>query len=430
MKIHFNKIFITLFIVIILALLYISSLYSYLLFHTIAEIFSICIAFTVFLIAWNSSRYIKNNYFMMVGISFLFIGLLDLFHTMSYEGMQIFKDYDYYANQLWIAARYFESIILLLSFIFVRSKKEVNRYVIFSVYTLVTTILMLSIFVWGIFPVAYIEGEGLTLFKKYSEYIICSILLVSITMLYINKNAFEVEIYKYLTVSMIFTIISELAFTIYIDNYGFSNLVGHYFKIFSFFLIYKVIIVKGIQEPYEVIFREMKQSEQKLFEQNVILKELATVDGLTELYNHRYIYDCLEEKSRQWESNQSSFVVLLLDIDHFKNINDTYGHLIGDKILKELSSILREKTRQTDVVGRYGGEEFFIMLVDTTLNEGFALAEELRQVLESREFLRTIRLTVSIGIEEYKGGKVTELLEKADQKLYIAKKSGRNQTIM
>jgi diguanylate cyclase (GGDEF)-like protein len=224
--------------------------------------------------------------------------------------------------------------------------------------------------------------------------------------------------------------ISEAAFSIYIDNYGFSNLVGHYFKIFSFYLIYKTIIVKGIEEPYDMIFREMKQTEQKLFEQNSILKNQATVDGLTGLYNHRHIYERLEEETKRCSRNKCYFAVMILDIDHFKNINDTYGHLTGDKILKELSQILKENTRQTDLVGRYGGEEFLIMLVETSLTAGFQVDEKIRQVIAESEFVQEIRLTVSIGIEEYSGEKISELLEKTDKKLYSAKESGRNKTIM
>ena len=418
------------FVLTMLILLYMSSLYNYLLFHTIAEIFSISIAFTVFLITWSSRRYIRNNYLILIGIAYLFIGFIDLFHTLSYKGMQIFKDYDYYANQLWIAARYFESIILLLAFITVKSKKKVNAYVLFSVFTVITTLIMLSIFVWKIFPACFVDGVGLTSFKKNSEYIISLILLAAMISLTKNKLAFEGKVYQYLLISMACTIISEFAFTIYIDNYGFSNLVGHYFKIFSFYFIYKTIIAKGIQEPYDIIFREMKQTEQKLFEQNVNLTSLATLDGLTGLYNNRYLHERLEEETKLYERYKGSFVVMILDIDHFKKVNDTYGHLAGDKILKEVSQILKMNTRETDIVGRYGGEEFLIILAETTLNEGFMVAEKIRRAVELNRFSDQIYITVSIGIEEYSGGKVSELLEKADLKLYAAKNAGRNITIM
>jgi len=355
---------------------------------------------------------------------------MDLFHTMSYKGMHIFTDYDYYANQLWIAARYFESIILLLAFIFIKSKKQINVYVLFGIYSVITLLIMLSIFTWKIFPICFVDGVGLTPFKKYSEYIISLILLASIMILTKKKDAFEGKVYKFLLLSMACTIISELAFTVYIDNYGFSNLIGHYFKLFSFYLIYKTIIVKGIEEPYEIIFREMKQTELKLFEQNSILQNLATVDGLTGLYNHRHLYDRLEEEAKRCSRHQESFVVMILDIDFFKKINDTYGHLTGDKILKEVSQILIANTRQTDIVARYGGEEFLIILVETSLSKGFEVAEKIRRAVELYEFTAQICLTVSIGIAEYNGEKVSELIEKADDLLYAAKNSGRNKTVM
>lgn len=419
----------TIFIATILFMLYFSSLYNYLLFHTIAEIFSICIAFTVFLMTWNSAKYIENKYLIIVGIAYLFIGVLDLFHAMSYKGMEIFKDYDYYANQLWIAGRYFESIVLIISFARLKSKKHVNVYLIFGIYTIITVVLLLSIFTWKVFPVCFVDGEGLTSFKKISEYIICIIVFGAILFLTKNKDVFDEKVYRLLLLSMIFTIISEFAFTIYIDNYGFSNLIGHYFKIFSFYLIYKVIISKGINEPYEIIFREMKQTEQILFDQNCLLKNQATIDGLTGLYNNRYIYERLEEETRRCSKNKCTFVVMILDIDHFKRINDTYGHLTGDKILKDLAEILKGNIREIDLVGRYGGEEFLIMLTDAYLSDGFEAAEKIRRAVENMEFVKNIRLTISIGVEEYTGEKVSELLEKADSKLYKAKNSGRNKTV-
>jgi diguanylate cyclase (GGDEF)-like protein len=430
MKKYFLKTVSILFIISILVMLYMSSKYNYLLFHTIAEIFSICIAFTVFIISWNSNRYTKNNYLKLIGIAYFFIAFIDLFHMMSFKGMQIFKGYDYYANQLWIAARYMESASLLAAFIYVKSKKQINAYVLFTTYAVITTLIMLSIFLWRIFPVCFIDGSGLTPFKKYSEYIICLILLAAILMLTKNRNAFEGRVYKLFLFSMVCTIISELAFTEYMNNYGFLNLAGHYFKIFSFYLIYKTIIVKGIQEPNEIIFREMRQTEQQLSEQNDILKNLATVDGLTGLSNHRHIYERLAEETKRCSIINCTFTVMILDIDHFKNINDTYGHLTGDEILREISVILKESTEPTNLVGRYGGEEFLIMLAGTNLKKGFEVAEKIRHVIELNEFVKKIRLTMSIGVEEYNGEKISELLEKADQKLYAAKNSGRNKSVM
>jgi len=244
--------------------LYLTSLYSYLLFHNIAEIFSIIVACSMFMIAWNSQKYIKNSYLIFIAIAYLFIAGLDLLHTLSYKGMNIFLDYDYYANQLWIAARYMESITLFIAFYYVGKKKFVYPAWIFLFYSMITTLLVLSIFYWKTFPVCFVDGQGLTPFKKYSEYVICVIIAMDLFLLMRNQVHFDRSVFQLLTWSMISTIIAELAFTFYISNYGISNLVGHYFKIFSFYFIYRAIIVTGIQNPYDTIFRELTLKEQRL----------------------------------------------------------------------------------------------------------------------------------------------------------------------
>jgi len=218
----------------------------------------------MFMIAWNSQKYIQSSYLIFIAIAYLFIAGLDLLHTLSYKGMNIFQDYDYYANQLWIAARYLESITLLIAFSFVGRKQKIQPIWTFIIYFIVFCIIVLTIFYWKIFPVCFIEGQGLTPFKRISEYIICLIIIVNMTLLMKNRSQFEASVFRLLFWSMISTIIAELAFTFYISNYGVSNLVGHYFKIFSFYFIYRAIIQTGIQNPYDLIFRELSQKEKYL----------------------------------------------------------------------------------------------------------------------------------------------------------------------
>ena len=253
-----------LFIITMVTGLYLTTKVNYLLFHSLIELFSIIVASTVFIITWNSVKYLKNPYLITVGISYLFIGVLDLLHTLSYKGMPIFTDYDYYANQLWIAARSLESCTLLAAFLLLFVQKSIRAGFIFLFYSLVTSLLIASIFYWKIFPVCFIAGKGLTDFKVYSEYVICTILVASIVLLMKNKGRFADSVYKLLFLSMSYTIISELAFTFYIDNYGISNLIGHYFKLFSFMMIYRAIVATGIEEPYQLIFKELNQTNEKL----------------------------------------------------------------------------------------------------------------------------------------------------------------------
>ena len=180
---------------IVLAGLYSTTMVNYLLFHTLTEIFSIVVAFSLFMISWNSRAYIQNAYLLFIGIAYLFIGSIDLLHTLAYKGMSIFTDYDYYANQLWIGARYMESLTLTTAFYFLYKDVPVRPWMVVTVYTLVTGLIVSSVMYWKIFPECFIEGQGLTPFKKISEYVICCILLFNMWLFYLNRKKFDRSIY-------------------------------------------------------------------------------------------------------------------------------------------------------------------------------------------------------------------------------------------
>jgi hypothetical protein len=190
-----------------LALLYASSLYSYLLFHSLIEIITIVIGCTIFVLAWNSRQRLDNHYLLFLGIAFLFISLIDLIHTLAYKNMGVFTGFD--ANlptQLWIAARSLQSVTLLTALLFLRRK--INAHFALIGYTLVTTGLLASIF-YRVFPVCFIEGVGLTQFKIVSEYTISGILLLSTVLFFVYRSNFERKIVTWLIISFLFTIASE-----------------------------------------------------------------------------------------------------------------------------------------------------------------------------------------------------------------------------
>ncbi|TFG26105.1 MAG: PAS domain S-box protein [Promethearchaeota archaeon] len=242
---------------------YLTSFYNYLLFHTIAELFSIIIAGGIFVIAWNSRKNIDNSFFLVMGISFLFIGFIDLIHTLAYTGLNIFIGYDSnLPTSLWIAARYLQAFSFLYAALVVNKKIKVP-YLLIG-YTVITTILLYFIFM-GIFPDCYIEGSGLTPFKIVSEYIIDFILAITIIILYKFRKFFDRTVFIFIISSILTTIISEVAFTFYVSVYGFSNLIGHIFKIIAFFCLYKAVIVIGLENPYNLLFRKLKKSEERYF---------------------------------------------------------------------------------------------------------------------------------------------------------------------
>jgi PAS domain S-box-containing protein len=244
-------------------LLYLTSQSNYLLFHSLIELFSIVIGFSIFVITWTSRRIIDNNYLRFIGIASLFIAIIDLIHTLGYAGMGVFQGGGgNLSTSLWISARSVQAISLLIAPLLIR--KKINNASLFIGYTAVTSLLLGSIFIWNVFPTAYIDGVGLTPFKINSEYIICIILLGSLILLVQKRKEFSSKVYRLLIASIILTIGSELAFTFYISVFGLFNTIGHFFKLMEFYLIYKAIIQTAITKPYNVIFRNLKQSEEKL----------------------------------------------------------------------------------------------------------------------------------------------------------------------
>jgi PAS domain S-box-containing protein len=247
----------------LLAALYGVSRYNYLLFHGLSELFSIAVAWAVFMLVWNSKRFIADKALLMLGIAYLFIGLLDMLHMLAYKGMNVFPGLPGAdcATQLWIAARYMESISLLLFSLL--TNRSVRPLPVFLAYGLATATLLATIFAWPVFPSCYVEGVGLTPFKKVSEYVICLILAGALVLLWRKRHRFDRDVFRFLACAVLLTMAGELSFTFYVSVYGFSNLVGHFFKILSFFLVYMALIRSGLSRPYALLFQDLKSNEEK-----------------------------------------------------------------------------------------------------------------------------------------------------------------------
>ncbi|MFP4589569.1 MAG: MASE3 domain-containing protein [Candidatus Acetothermia bacterium] len=242
---------------------YLLSTYNYLLFHSVAELFSIVVAFGIFVVAWNSRTLHDNDYLTFIGIAFLFVGGIDLIHTLAYEGMGVFPNYGAdLPTQLWIIGRYMESLSLLLAPAFFYRK--LNYKATFIGYSLTSAVLLLTVFYWKVFPHCFVPGSGLTTFKVVSEYVISAILVGAILLLVYNRDEFDKEVFYFLLAALFLTVFSELLFTFYINVYGISNLLGHLFKIGSFYLIYVALIDTGFKQPHRILFRELEEQQEKL----------------------------------------------------------------------------------------------------------------------------------------------------------------------
>jgi len=418
--------------ILIFYILYLISKYNYLLFHNIVEMLNVIIAGTIFFVAWNSKEYLNNNYFIVIGTSYLYVGIMDFLHAMSYKGMNIITQYDDFATQIWIGSRYILSISMVIAILCINRVKKLNFHILVYIYAIITAVLLLSIYKWRIFPICYVDvnGKGQTIFKIISEYIIIAIMILSLILMNRNKNKFNEKVYKYISLSILISIISEFCFTLYTDFYGISNFIAHCIKIFAFYFIYKVMIEEGIRSPYNVIFHEMKQYELKLQEKNRELELKSNVDGLTNLYNHRFLYEWLNEELERSNRHQRKLSIILFDIDYFKQINDNYGHIKGDEVLEKMGKIINEYVRISDIAGRFGGEEFLLILPETGIEAAYLLAERIRKSVEKSHFGLETKVTISGGVAEYKIQTADEFINSADENLYKAKENGRNRIEM
>jgi diguanylate cyclase (GGDEF)-like protein len=187
-----------------------------------------------------------------------------------------------------------------------------------------------------------------------------------------------------------------------------------------------VVELKQAKEKAEKFARELRSA-------NEALRRLAFRDGLTGLYNHRSFQEMLEKELSRAQRYKRQLSLVMLDIDHFKKINDTYGHLQGDLVLKVIASKLESSLRKSSFVARYGGEEFALILPEADGSSAMVVAERCRRAVEQMTIQvgnHTIRATISVGATTYSPEMhvkdKTQLIEAADRALYNSKKTGRN----
>lgn len=251
----------------LLAGFFLVSRYSNILFHFVAELFTVVIIFGIFIVTWNSRRFHANGYLLLIGISSLFIGIVDVLQTLSDERLVIFPGYgaNFHA-QLWILQRYMTALSFFLAPFFIGRKLNFGQ--VFTIMTVVTGASLAAIF-GGVFPTGFVEGVGLTPFQVYSEYLVILIFIAALVVLLRYRNEFEQGVWQLLAAAYVFSIGEELVFTLSTGVY--SNLVGLLFEIVTYYLVYKAIIETGLSRPYDLLFRGLQQREESL--ETALVKE-------------------------------------------------------------------------------------------------------------------------------------------------------------
>lgn len=188
--------------------------------------------------------------------------------------------------------------------------------------------------------------------------------------------------------------------------------------------------IKHLHDELELKIQELEIAQGKLL-------QLAITDGLTELYNYRYFKDQLNQEIIRAKRHNTTVSITMIDIDYFKNYNDTHGHPAGDLVLKKIGELLRNNIRKIDVAARYGGEEFALILVETDKQSAGFVANKIKTLVERQKFnfeetQPNGKLTISMGVATYPVDAISldDLVKKADQRLYRAKKAGRNRVVL
>ncbi|OGT18861.1 MAG: hypothetical protein A2V90_02800 [Gammaproteobacteria bacterium RBG_16_57_12] len=188
-----------------------------------------------------------------------------------------------------------------------------------------------------------------------------------------------------------------------------------------------------VAEETQRLLQEMKVNNEKLEKANKCLIEMAIRDGLTGLYNHRFFQECHQTEISRSRRHKRQYSLIFFDIDHFKEYNDTHGHVEGDSLLRIIAQITKGRLRQSDFAYRYGGEEFALLLPETDKQGAYIVAESIRAriaeyAFKGRETQPFGKVTISAGVTTFPDDamEAEEILDKADKAMYLAKKNGRN----
>jgi len=298
-----------------------------------------------------------------------------------------------------------ESLSLFIAPIFLNHQVRAN--IVFFIYSIAFVLILIFVF-GGIFPTCFIEGTGLTLFKKISEYIISLILLGAIIQLFKHRNEFDKDILLLLVSSISLTIVAELAFTFYISAYGISNLVGHYLKIASFFLIYRALINVGLTRPYDLLFRSLQKSAER---HRSILQ--TAMDGYWLIDNQGHLLEVSETYCRMSKYSETELLKMhISDIDAADTADDIAARI--QEIIKQGEGRFQSRHK------RKNGSIFDVEIsVQYRNEEGGRFVCFLRDISERKQAEKTLK------VSEERHASLVDAISKSGILLFIVDKDYR-----
>lgn len=323
---------ITIPIILIFIMVYAEHYVSYLAFHSFAEYFSIFVAFSIAFTTYYTYNLTKNNYLLFLGLGYFWVGALDILHTQTYPGMNIYDNIGINTTlTFWIFTRFLEAMIFIFAILLKDKKFSIKKVLtIFSSFFIF--VLILAIY----FPLElFSEENGLSNLKIYFEYLIVFILLIALILNKNQKSTFNKHIYKAIQMAIIFTIISEACFTLYTDLYGFTNLLGHIFKFLSFWVLLVSLIKISLIEP-----------QKKLDEQNTLLNSVLNATPNLIFYKN-YLYSDGEyigcnEAFEKYVGKSNKEIIGKTDIELFGKEVGSFFRIKDKEMLDKDATVINE----------------------------------------------------------------------------------------
>lgn len=386
------------------AVLVVIAKYNNLLFHTLIEGLNIILAALIYVLAVKTFRYSKNNPLLFLGYSYFFMGIFYGLHLLTQTGMNLFPDLKNNATFTIIHLEYFIQAVTLLVVPFF-TQRHFSQKIFFGVYFLATLLLIAGpIFnqLWG--------GPFILQIQWLSRWVVILLLVAAGYHFYRQQKQFNPQVYSSIQTAIFFTLIAA-GCDILPDGKLYPSLVGHLARVIANLWIYRLIIIFGIEAPYDLIFKELKN--------NVIL------DPLTGIYNRNGLVEFIKKELGRVRRADSQVGILLMDLDNFKKVNDRFGHLTGDQVLKSFAAILKTTVRESDVICRFGGDEFVVLikgdrevldLVRWRIREAFQSWQETDEM--------ACKIGLSIGSSLWESDdkvNIEQMLEEADLNMYNEK---------
>ncbi len=225
-----------------------------LLFHSLAEVFTIIVGITITIVSYFTYQFTKNNFLLYLGIGYFWVAILDLFHMLTFKDMNIYSINDVNLTlTFWILARFLEVFVIITApFINFSTISKTKFFSLFGLLSILVYWLSFSSYL----PEFYTDGVGLTLLKLVSEYAIIFLLAVALLIYQKQKSVFDIHVYKYMMISIIFSILAEFTFTLYSDVHGYIIMLGHLFKFLSFWMIFLAIVKTSLEKPFMFLSQE------------------------------------------------------------------------------------------------------------------------------------------------------------------------------